>query len=48
MAFKNDEDKQDAITKFFDYYYSADVYVPWVQTEGFLPRHQVGRRGALG
>ena len=37
MAFENDGDKQDAITKFLDYYYTADVYVPWVQTEGFLP-----------
>jgi multiple sugar transport system substrate-binding protein len=37
MAFKNDDDKQDAIKAFFDYYYSADVYVPWVQAEGFLP-----------
>lgn len=37
MAFSNDGDKQEAITKFFDYYYSADVYVPWVQAEGFLP-----------
>lgn len=38
MAFNNEDGaKQDAITKFFDYYYSADVYVPWVQTEGFLP-----------
>ncbi|WP_022889828.1 extracellular solute-binding protein [Agromyces italicus] len=37
MAFQNDGDKQEAITKFFDYYYSADVYVPWVQAEGFLP-----------
>ncbi|HET8779311.1 MAG TPA: extracellular solute-binding protein, partial [Agromyces sp.] len=26
MAFQNDGDKQDAITKFFDYYYAADVY----------------------
>jgi multiple sugar transport system substrate-binding protein len=37
MAFQNDGDKQDAITKFLDYYYTSDVYVPWVQTEGFLP-----------
>ncbi|HEU4546564.1 MAG TPA: extracellular solute-binding protein [Microlunatus sp.] len=37
MAFSNDGDKQEAITKFFDHYYSADVYVPWVQAEGFLP-----------
>ncbi len=37
MAFENDGDKAEAITKFFDYFYTADVYVPWVQTEGFLP-----------
>ncbi len=37
MAFKNDGSKQDAITKFFDYFYTSDVYVPWVQAEGFLP-----------
>ena len=37
MAFKNDGDKQEAITKFFDYFYSSDVYVNWVTTEGFLP-----------
>ena len=37
MAFQNDGDKQEAITAFFDYLYAADVYVPWVQAEGFLP-----------
>jgi multiple sugar transport system substrate-binding protein len=37
MAFQNDGDKQDAITSFFDYLYTADVYVPWVEAEGFLP-----------
>lgn len=37
MAFQNDGDKQEAITAFFDYLYTADVYVPWVQGEGFLP-----------
>lgn len=37
MAFKNDGKKQDAIKKFFDYFYSADAYVPWVKAEGFLP-----------
>lgn len=42
MAFKNDDSKQEAITKFFDYYFSADVYVPWVQTEGFLPTTKSG------
>jgi multiple sugar transport system substrate-binding protein len=37
MAFKNDGDKQEAITKFFDYFYTPEVYVNWVTTEGFLP-----------
>ncbi|MEO6200043.1 MAG: extracellular solute-binding protein [Cryobacterium sp.] len=41
-AFKNDGSKQEAITKFFDYYFSADVYVPWVQAEGFLPTTKSG------
>ncbi len=48
MAFKNDDDKKDAITKFFDYYYSADVYVPWVQTEGFLPVTKSGADALSG
>lgn len=44
MAFKNDEDaaKKEAITKFFDYFYTADVYTKWVQTEGFLPTTKSG------
>lgn len=37
MAFKNDGKKAEAITKFFDYFYSADVYTKWVTAEGFLP-----------
>lgn len=37
MAFQNDDDKAEAITAFFDYFYASDVYVPWVQAEGFLP-----------
>ncbi|KRC37683.1 extracellular solute-binding protein [Oerskovia sp. Root22] len=37
MAFKNDGKKQDAIKKFLDYYYTPDVYVPWVDAEGFIP-----------
>ncbi|MFK4730823.1 extracellular solute-binding protein [Agromyces mediolanus] len=48
MAFKNDDTKKDAITKFFDYYYSADVYVPWVQTEGFLPVTKSGAEKLSG
>ncbi|MGV8851443.1 MAG: extracellular solute-binding protein [Rhodoglobus sp.] len=42
MAFKNDGAKADAITAFFDYFYTADVYVPWVQAEGFLPTTKSG------
>jgi multiple sugar transport system substrate-binding protein len=37
MAFKTKTDKKAAIQKFFDYFYSKDVYVPWVKSEGFLP-----------
>ena len=37
MAFKNDGDKAEAIKKFLDYFYSEDVYVSWVEAEGFLP-----------
>ncbi|GAA1506297.1 multiple sugar transport system substrate-binding protein [Agromyces terreus] len=48
MAFQNDGDKQEAITKFFDYYYSADVYVPWVQSEGFLPVTKSGAEALSG
>jgi multiple sugar transport system substrate-binding protein len=48
MAFKNDGDKQDAITKFFDYFYSADVYVPWVKAEGFLPVTKSGADALSG
>lgn len=42
MAFENDGDKQEAITAFFDYFYTSDVYVPWVQAEGFLPTTKSG------
>ena len=42
MAFKNDDDKAEAIGTFLDYFYSADVYVPWVDAEGFLPTTKSG------
>ncbi|MFT4234193.1 MAG: extracellular solute-binding protein [Microbacterium sp.] len=42
MAFKNDGDKQEAITKFLDYTFSSDVYTTWVTAEGFLPTTQSG------
>ncbi|MDQ2661414.1 MAG: extracellular solute-binding protein [Actinomycetota bacterium] len=48
MAFQNDGDKAEAITKFFDYYYTADVYVPWVQAEGFLPVTKSGAEQLAG
>jgi multiple sugar transport system substrate-binding protein len=42
MAFKNKVDKKAAITKFLDYFYSADVYSKWVTEEGFLPTTKSG------
>lgn len=43
MAFDNGDDaKKEAVTKFLDYFYSADVYVNWVKTEGFLPTTKSG------
>ena len=42
MAFKDDEDKQEAITAFMDFFYTEDNYVNWVQTEGFLPTTKSG------
>lgn len=48
MAFENDGDKQEAITKFLDYFYSPEVYVPWVQAEGFLPVTKTGAEELSG
>jgi multiple sugar transport system substrate-binding protein len=48
MAFQNDDDKKDAITTFLDYYYTSDVYVPWVQAEGFLPVTKSGAEALSG
>ncbi len=42
MAFKNDDDKADAITKFLDYFFSSEVYTGFVDAEGFLPTTQSG------
>lgn len=42
MAFKNDGDKAEAITKFMDFFFAEDQYVDWVQTEGFLPTTKSG------
>ncbi|WBU38402.1 extracellular solute-binding protein [Homoserinibacter sp. YIM 151385] len=48
MAFQNDGDKQEAITAFLDYVYSAEVYTPWVQGEGFLPTTKSGAEALAG
>lgn len=37
MAFKNDDDKAEAIGAFLDYFYQGEVYVEFLDTEGFLP-----------
>ncbi|MBF4993412.1 extracellular solute-binding protein [Arthrobacter gandavensis] len=42
MAFKNDGDKAEAVTKFMDFFFAEDQYVNWVQTEGFLPTTKSG------
>ncbi len=42
MSFKNDGTKAEAVTKFMDYFFSADVYTEWVSAEGFLPTTQSG------
>lgn len=44
MAFENDGDKAEAITKFFDYFYDQDNYLPWVEAEGFLPVTKSGAK----
>lgn len=48
MAFRNDDDKAEAITAFFDYFYSADVYTEWVSAEGFLPTTDSGNEAMAG
>ena len=42
MAFKNDDDKQEAITQFMDFFFETGTYVPWVEAEGFLPTTKSG------
>lgn len=42
VAFKNDGKKQEAITAFFDYLFSPDVYTTWVTAESFLPTTKSG------
>ena len=45
MAFRNDDTKQDAIRAFLDHFFSTDVYLSFVDTEGFLPTTKSGAEG---
>jgi multiple sugar transport system substrate-binding protein len=42
MAFKKDGSKKEAIKAFLDYFFSAEVYTKFVDTEGFLPTTKSG------
>jgi multiple sugar transport system substrate-binding protein len=49
MAFDNgDDDKKEAITAFFDYFFTADVYTTFVEAEGFLPTTVTGSEALSG
>lgn len=48
MAFKNSTNKSAAIKKFFDYFYTADVYTKWVSAEKFLPTTVSGGTAMAG
>jgi len=48
MAFQNDGDKAEAITRFMDYFYSQEVYTNWVESEGFLPTTKSGSEALEG
>jgi multiple sugar transport system substrate-binding protein len=42
MAFRNDEDKTEESGAFLEFFYQPENYLKFVETEGFLARHQVG------
>lgn len=42
MAFEKDGSKQEAIKTFLDYFYSPEVYVPFVKKLGFIPATKSG------
>lgn len=42
MAFENDGANQEAVTAFLDFFFSPEVYVNFVDTEGFLPTTKSG------
>jgi multiple sugar transport system substrate-binding protein len=45
MAFKNDDSKGKQIGAFLDFFYKADNYVKFIDTEGFLPTTKSGAEG---
>lgn len=48
LAFKNEGDKAEAVTKFMDFFFAAENYVNWVETEGFLPTTKSGSEALAG
>jgi multiple sugar transport system substrate-binding protein len=45
MAFKNDGSKSKEVGAFLDFFYQAENYVKFVDTEGFLPTTKNGATG---
>jgi multiple sugar transport system substrate-binding protein len=41
-SFSKDQAKKDAVKKFMDYFFSDDVYVPFIKGESFLPTTKTG------
>ena len=46
VGFKKDENKQDAIRKFLDFFYQQDNYVKFNDNEGFIPATKSGAGAA--
>jgi multiple sugar transport system substrate-binding protein len=46
VGFNNDEDKQDSIAKFLDFFYQQDNYVKFNDNEGFIPATKSGAGAA--
>ncbi len=46
VGFDKDEDKQDAIAKFLDFFYQKDNYVKFNDNEGFIPATKSGAEAA--
>lgn len=46
VGFDNDQDKQDSIAKFLDFFYQKDNYVKFNDNEGFIPATRSGADAA--